>query len=112
MKATNRQDRLERLRLREAEGALTKEEQAELLCIFTELDAEEAEALKPAQEKSQKLQAEKATLEETVSQLQDIVTEHKQLLTDARAYLTQLQSKRALLADRYYRLTGQSLSQG
>ena len=112
MKGTNRQHRLEQLRLREAEGTLTKEEQAELLSIFAELDAEEAEALKPAQQKSQKLQEEKATLEETVSQLQNIVTEHKQLLTDARAYLTQLQSKRALLTDKYYRLTGQNLSQG
>ncbi len=112
MKGTNRQHRLDQLRLREAEGTLTKQEHAELLSIFAELDAEEAKALKPAREKSQQLQAEKITLEETVSQLQDIVTEHKQLLTDARAYLMQLQSKRALLADKYYRLTGQNLSQG
>lgn len=112
MKHTNRQHRLEQLRLREAEGNLTEQEQAELSAIFAELDAEEAEALKPAKEESQRLQEEKAELEETVSQLQDIVTEHKQLLTDARAYLTQLQSKRALLADRYYRLTGQNLSKG
>ena len=112
MKRTNRQYRLEQLRLREAEGTLTEQEQAELLTIFAELDAEEAEALKPAKEKSQKLQEEKVELENTVSQLRDIVTEHKQLLTDARAYLTQLQSKRSLLADKYYRLTGQNLSKG
>ena len=110
MKGTNRQDRLEQLRLREAEGTLTKQEQAELLSIFAELDAEEAEA-KLAKEKSQQLQEEKTTLEETALQLQDIVTEHKQLLTDARAYLMRLQSKRALLAGKYYRLTGQNLSQ-
>ena len=111
MKHTNRQHRLEQLRLREAAGILTKQEHAELLSIFAELDAEEAEALKPAKEKSQQLQEEKTALEETASQLHDIVNEHKQLLTDARAYLTQLQSKRALLADKYYRLTGQNLSQ-
>ena len=110
MKRTNRQHRLEELRLREAEGILTKQEHAELLAIFAELDAEEAKALKPAKEKSQQLQTEKEALEATALQLQDIVTEHKQLLTDARAYLTQLQSKRALLADKYYRLTGQNLS--
>jgi predicted PhzF superfamily epimerase YddE/YHI9 len=110
MKHTNRQDRLEQLRLREAEGTLTEQEQVELLDLFAELDAEEAEALKPAKEKSRKFQEEKAELEETALQLQEIVTEHRQLLTDARAYLTQLQSKRALLADKYYRLTGQSLS--
>ncbi len=112
MKGTNRQHRLEQLRLRETEGTLTKEEHAELLSIFSELDVEEAEALKPAKERSQKLQEEKATLAKTVLQLQDIVNEHKQLLTDARAYLMQLQSKRASLADKYYRLTGQNLSQG
>ena len=112
MKRTNRQHRLEELRRREAEGTLTEQEHAELLAIFAELDAEEAEALKPAKEKSQQLQTEKEALEATVSQLQDIVTEHRQLLIDARAYLTQLQSKRALLADKYYRLTGQNLSQG
>ena len=111
MKHTNRQHRLEQLRLRETKGTLTKQEHAELLSIFAELDAEEAEALKPAKEKSQQLQEEKTTLEETALQLQDIVTEHKQLLTDARAYLMRLQSKRALLADKYYRLTGQNLSQ-
>ena len=110
MKRTNRQRRLEQLRLREAEGSLTEQEQAELSTIFAELDAEEAEALKSAKEQSQKLRAEKAELEKMALQLQDIVTEHKQLLTDARAYLTQLQSKRALLADKYHRLTGQNLS--
>ena len=88
MKRTKRQHRLEQLRLREAEGTLTEQEQAELLVIFAELDAEEAEALKPAKEKSRKLQKEKVELEEITSQLYDIVTEHKQLLTDARAYLT------------------------
>ena len=110
MQRTNRQHRLEQLRLREAEGVLTEQEHAELLAIFTELDAEEAEALKPAKEKSQKLQKEKAGLEEMALQLQDIVTEHKRLLTDARAYLKQLQSKRELLANKYYHLTGQNLS--
>ncbi len=112
MKSTNRQHRLEELRHREGEGTLTEQEQAELLAIFAELDAEEAEALKPVKERSRRLQEEKLELEETVSQLQDIVIEHKQLLTDARVYLTQLQSKRALLADKYYRLTGQNLFQG
>ena len=88
---TNRQLRLGQLRLREVEGTLTEQEQAELLAIFNELDAEEAEALKPAKEKSRKLQIEKAELEEIALQLQAIVTEHKQLLTDARAYLTKSQ---------------------
>lgn len=101
MKGTNRQYRLEQLRLREAEGTLTEREQAELLAIFAELDAEEAEALKPAKEKGQRLQKEKAELEEIASQLQDIVTEHKQLLTDARAYLTQLHKGRKVKSQQH-----------
>ena len=60
MKDRNKQHRLEQLRLREAEGSLTEEEQAELLAIFVELDKEEAEALKPAKEKSRKLLEEKS----------------------------------------------------
>ena len=87
MKRTNRQHRLEELRIREAERTLTEQDQAELLTIFAELDAEEAEALKPAKKTSRKLQEEKVELEEITSQLQDLVTEHKQLLTDACAYL-------------------------
>ena len=109
MTRANRQHRLEQLRLREAEGILTKQEQVELSAIFNELDAEEAEAFKPAKEKSRKLHEEKAKLEETALQLQEIVTEHKQLLIDARAYLTQLRSKHASLVEKYHRLTGQDL---
>ena len=53
MKHANRQHRLEQLRLREADGTLTKQEHSELLAIFAELDAEEVEALKPAKETSE-----------------------------------------------------------
>ena len=77
MKHTNQQCRLDTLKIREAEGTLTKQEQTELDAIFAELDAEEAEALKPARKRSQRLQAklfeEKAELESTVAQLQDII---------------------------------------
>ena len=75
MKHTNRRHRLEQLRLREADGTLTEQEHSEILAIFAALDAEEAEALKPAKERSQQLQEEKTRLEKTASQLQDIVTD-------------------------------------
>lgn len=116
MKNTTRQCRLDALRLREVEGTLTKQERAELDAIFAELDAEEAVALKPARKKSQKLQAklrqEKAELELTSSQLQDIINMQQKLSEDARAYLAQLRSKRAVLADKYQRLTGQEVIYG
>ena len=77
MKHINRQCQLDTLKIREAEGTLTKQEQTELDAIFAELDAEEAEALKPARKRSQRLQAksfaEKAELESTIAQLQDII---------------------------------------
>ena len=87
MKHTNRQCRLDTLKICEVEGTLTKQERIELDAIFAELDAEETEALKPARKRSQRLQAksleEKAELESTVAQLQDIINEHQQLLDDA-----------------------------
>ena len=114
MKGTNRQCRLNTLKIREAEGTLTKQERIELDAIFAELDAEEAEALKPARKRSQQLQTkafkEKAELESTVVQLQDIINEQQQLLDDACSYLAQLRAKRTLLADKYRRLTGQKLT--
>ena len=77
MKDINRQCRLDTLKIREAEETLTKQERIELDAIFAELDAEEAEALKPARKRSQQLQAkafeEKAQLESTIVQLQDII---------------------------------------
>ena len=81
MQHTNRQCRLDALKTREAEGTLTKQERIELDTIFAELDAEEAEALKPARKKSQRLQAkaleEKAKLELTIAQLRDIISEQQ-----------------------------------
>ena len=80
MKHTNRQCRLDTLKIREAEGTLTKQERIELEAIFAELDAEEAEALKPARKRSQQLQAEllkeKVKLESTIAQSQDIIKLH------------------------------------
>ena len=116
MSATNRQSRLDTLKNREAEGTLTQEERTELDAIFAELDAEEAVALKPAIEKQQafinSLLDEEAELETTIAQLQVIVTTQKQLVEDARAYLMQLRTKRAILADKYHTLTGEKLTSG
>ena len=116
MSATNRQSRLDTLKIREAEGTLTEKERTELDAIFAELDAEEAVALKPAIEKHQafinSLLDEEAGLETTIAQLQVIVTTQKQLVEDARAYLMQLRTKRAILADKYQALIGEKLTGG
>lgn len=116
MSATNRQSRLNTLKIREAEGTLTKKERTELDAIFAELDAEEAAVLKPAIEKDQafidSLLDEETALETTIAQLQVIVTTQKQLVEDARAYLMQLRTKHAMLADKYHALTGEKLTAG
>ena len=107
MSAKNRQRRLDTLKICEAEGTLTQKERQEL-------DAEEAVALKPAVEKHQafidSLLAEEMELETTIEQLQVIVTTQKQLVEDARAYLMQLCTKRAILADKYHALTREKLT--
>ena len=81
MEHTNQQCRLDTLKIREAEGTLTKQARTELDAIFAELDAEEAEALKPARKRSQQLQTkafeEKAKLELTIAQLRDIISEQQ-----------------------------------
>ena len=114
MSATNRQSRLDTLKIREAEGTLTEKERTELDAIFAELDAEEAVALKPAIEKHQafidSLLEEERGLETTIAQLQAIVTAQTQLVEDARAYLTQLRTKHAILADKYHALIGEELT--
>ena len=46
-----RQQRLDALRLREAQGLLTETERAELEALFATLEAEEAAALRPAIER-------------------------------------------------------------
>ena len=114
MRTTNRQSRLDTLKIREAEGTLTQDERKELDAIFAELDAEEAIALKPGIEKHQafidSLLEEEMALETTIAQVQVIVTTQKQLVEEARAYLMQLRAKHAILADEYHALTGEKLT--
>lgn len=105
-----RQQRLDGLRVREVQGILTGSERAEMEALFAELDAEEAEAMRPAREQQQReraaLQQQKDALAARAAQLERILTDQQQLLVEARAYLRQLRTRRAALADEYRRLTG------
>jgi hypothetical protein len=110
----DKQERLDLLRHREAQGKLTKAERTEMEALFAELDAEEAQALRPALVRSQQRQAELRNeteqLAREVQQLERILQEHEQLLRDARSYLTDLRARRAVLADEYRRVTGHELT--
>jgi uncharacterized protein YukE len=82
--------------------------------LFAELDAEEAEAMRPAFERmkgqEEELQREKGQLASQSAQLQRIVRDHEQLVAEARSYLDDLRARRAALADEYRRVTGQELT--
>jgi hypothetical protein len=109
-----KQQRLDDLRLREARGSLTAAEQTEMDALFAELDAEEAEAMRPALERMEKTQAElqqeidRRTAEAT--RLERIVREHEQLLAEARSCLAQLRARRTELADEFRQITGTELT--
>lgn len=83
----DKQQRLDVLRVREAQGILTNEERAELEALFEELDMDEAEAMRPALERMQQRQAElrveKEQLEVKATQLKHIVSEQGACLTGA-----------------------------
>lgn len=88
----DKQQRLDALRVHEAQGTLTDAERAELEALFAELDAEEADAIQPALERMEQqaeLHAAKTYLEAETVQLERIISEQEQLLADARSYLNQ-----------------------
>lgn len=104
-----KQQRLDALRVREAQEILSEAERAEMEALFVELDAEEAEAMRPALERMQHQQAElfaeKKRLRAEAAQLERIISAQEQLLAEARSYLVDLRTKRAALADEYRRIT-------
>jgi hypothetical protein len=111
---TDRQQRLDTLRRREAQGILTEAERAEIEALFAALDAEEAETMRPALERVQgrraELQREKEQLAGEAAQLERVVREQEQLLAEARSYLERLRIKRAALAEEFQRITGRELT--
>jgi uncharacterized protein (DUF3084 family) len=113
MENERRQQRLDLLRIHQAQGILTDLERAEMKALFAELDAEEAEAMRPAlehrQEEQAALQQEKEALAARAAHLERILADQKQLLAEARSYLLQLRTRRAALADEYRRATGSKL---
>jgi len=102
--------RFQALREAEVQGPLTDAERAEINRLIDELDADEADDLRPAMERAQAragdLAAEKARLEAQADALARIVAEQEGLLTDATAYLQKLRDKSAALAEDYRRLMG------
>jgi hypothetical protein len=91
--------RFQALRATEARGALTDAEREELSRLLADLDADEADQLRPAMERAAAhagdLAAEKEQLEAQADALARIATEQQRLLSDATAYLQKLRDKSA-----------------
>ena len=105
--------RFQALRATEAQGALTDAERAEFELLLADLDADEADELRPAIERSLartgELAAEKARLEAQAEALARLMAEHEGLLADATVYLQKLRDKSDALAEDYRRLMGRDL---
>lgn len=102
--------RFQALRAAEAQGTLTDLERAELSRLLDDLDADEADELRPAMEQAaarvRDLAAEKERLDAQADALSRIVAEQERLLSDATAYLQKLRERSAALAEDYRRLMG------
>jgi hypothetical protein len=102
------------LRAAEARGTLTDPERDELSRLLEDLDADEADVLRPAMEQAAAragdLAASMAQLEAQADALARIVAEQEGLLADATAYLQKLREKSAALAEDYRRLMGHDLA--
>jgi hypothetical protein len=106
--------RFQALRAAEARGTLTDPERVELSRLLEDLDADEADALRPAMEqaaaRAENLAASMAQLEAQAAALARIVAEQEGLLADATAYLLKLREKSAALTEDYRRLMGHDLA--
>ncbi len=106
--------RFQELRAAESRGALAASERAELSRLLEDLDADEADELRPALEqaaaRAEDLAAEKAQLLAQAGALSRIVAEQKQLLSDASAYLRMLRERSSAWDEDYRRLMGRDLT--
>jgi hypothetical protein len=93
---------------------LTDAERAELSRLLEDLDADEADDLRPAMDRATAraadLATEKERLEAQADALARIVAEQERLLADATGYLQRLRERSAALAEDYRRLMGHDLA--
>jgi len=105
-----KQQQFDRLRQREAQGALTEADAKELRALVDELDADEATALRPALERmrtsQEELSAEKQRIEQENEQLAGIIAKQERLLCEAQDSLHHLRTERATLCEEYRAITG------
>jgi hypothetical protein len=109
-----KQNKLDQLRLREAQGTMTDAEGEALRVLLADLDAEEAATLGPAIERmraSQRdLSVEREQVDRENERLASILAKQERLLSDAQAYLNHLRAERSVLSEEYRAVTGRQSS--
>jgi hypothetical protein len=107
-------EQFQALRRAEAQGRLTEAERVVLDGLLADLDADEAEALRPAGERldaqTRAMDAERTELDGKARELERIAREEETLLAEARAYVAQLRQRSAALAEDLSRVMGRSIA--
>ena len=102
------------LRRAEAQGRLTEVERVALDGLLAELDADEAEALRPANEQLdaqvRAMDAERAELDVKARELERIAREEETLLAEAQVYVARLRQRSAALAEDFSRVMGRAIA--
>ncbi len=110
----HKSEQFQTLRRAEAQGHLTEEDRVALDRLLADLDADEAEALRPTDERldarAQAMDAERAELDIKAEELERIAREEEGLLAEARAYVARLRQRSAALAEDFRRVTGRSIA--
>jgi hypothetical protein len=100
-------EQFQALRHVEAQGRLTEEDRVALGGLLADLDADEAEALRPAGERldaqARAMDAERADLDVKAEELERIAREEEGLLAEARAFVARLQQRSAALSEEDWR---------
>jgi hypothetical protein len=98
----------------EAQGRLTEAERMVLDGLLADLDADEAEALRPANEQldaqARAMDAERAELDVKAGELARIAREEETLLAEGQAYVARLRQRSAALAEDFWRVMGRPIA--
>ncbi|NOT62620.1 MAG: hypothetical protein HOP19_20635 [Acidobacteria bacterium] len=101
----DKQKQFDALREKECAGTLNADEQAQLDAFFAELNAEEAELLRPAMERMaqerQQQEAEIARLHRQKGLLADLAAQEERLLQRAQAVLQEVQTEKVRIRSEY-----------
>lgn len=112
--SAEKQQRLNSLSAQQLAGTLTADERRELASLVAEAETEEAVRLAPA---LTRLKGEQDALRRRLrqsrtdnEQLAALIAQQEQILADARRTLKELQRRRQVIHEAYFRVTGEALA--